>query len=182
MDGFYRVAGYKIAGYQNVPVIVRHGTWQEARDFATSANTKHLARKRTIADKERAIRMTLEDHPDWSDNLVAKHTKTSATFVGEFRPEVKKAAETTVRVGQDGKKRPAPVPRKPRSESGQPTKREMRTFDWDRFDTYFRFIKTGVDACESLTSDKAGAKKAHAGLNGAFNIFAKWRKTLEKKE
>ena len=107
----HRVMAYKLMRHQKVPAIRLTGTWQEARDLASSANAEHTGLKRSRADKQRAVVMCLEDHPDWTDGHVAKHCAVSGEMVREWRPQVPAAANVAVeeRVGSDGKKRPMPA-------------------------------------------------------------------------
>ncbi len=179
VDGFDRVEGYRRAGVHTVPVVVTDGTWQDARDAAARANAKHLARKRTGEDKRRAARMMLEDHPEWTDNRIAKHISVSPTIVGEERENLPKAKAVTQRVGIDKKVRKSPKPRRQASE-GETKRAKPTTFDWTRFDTYFGWLKKGADVLVELTGENAAnAETAHEHLNRAFEWFQRRRKQLE---
>lgn len=101
---WHRCKAYELAGRKMVPVRKLVGTWQEARDLASSANIEHTALKRTVADKRRAACMAFEDHPDWSDSAVATHCGISPTYAAECRKLVEKAASVPAdkRVASDG--------------------------------------------------------------------------------
>lgn len=185
-DGHHTIEASLNLGKTMIPVAVNRGTWQEARDLAASANP-HTALKRDERTKRRAIRMMLEDHPDWSDPKIAKHTHTSPSLVADERPNVTVAAESATRVGLDGKVRKATQkPKTKRAEAtsnGTPPKRpEPETFDWKLFDSHFGWVVRSVDALESMTKDKKTADNLRETLNEALEIFNQWRSQTNSKE
>jgi hypothetical protein len=103
----HRLLAYREMGREKAPVQLLTGNWQDARDLATSSNAEHNALKRSRQAKERAVLMTLEDHPDWTDGKIAKHVRVSAGMVADHRPQVEKAASVPLekRVGADNKRR-----------------------------------------------------------------------------
>lgn len=126
------------------PVAMRRGTWQDARDLASAANQEHLGLKRSGSAKRRAVTMALEDHPDWSDTVIAGHTGTSPDLVADVRPSVPVAAEAKTRLGADGKTRTVPTNGKPRSEKATSTQPELPDMDPAAVRKYFR----GEDGAE----------------------------------
>lgn len=61
VDGFDRLTGYSIAGRKTIPVEVKHVTsWEEVVLLACGANIGQVARRRTTADKRRAVDMALQ--------------------------------------------------------------------------------------------------------------------------
>lgn len=74
-DGFNTVEGYRRAGVKEVPCDVLNGTYDDAFFDSCGANAHHLARKRTVADREKAvadlIEYTREKGEHWSQNKIA---------------------------------------------------------------------------------------------------------------
>lgn len=124
----HRIKAYEQAGRKEIPVVKLTGTWQDARDLATSANVEHNALKRSRQAKERAVQMCWEDHPDWTPGRVAKHCHVSGGMAKEWMASVPAAAAVPQekRVGLDGKKRRQPKP----SKNGKP---KPAADDPDRF-------------------------------------------------
>jgi hypothetical protein len=185
----HRIMAATRAGMKVVPVILLQGTWADARDLATSSNTEHLALKRSIEDKRRAVMMTFDDHPDWTDNRVAKHTQVAGSWVAELRKQHEKAAKVAIkdRVAKDGTKGKAGKGRKKTEAKDVPNDAEPATprpirFEWAKAEECFGWMKRGTDALADLTGDKNGAKEAHEGLRVWYHFAGKARKTLEKKE
>jgi N6-adenosine-specific RNA methylase IME4 len=85
-DGFHRVEAYKQLGLAHVDADVRQGTLRDAVLFSVSANSKH-GKRRTNADKRRAVLTLLEDHQwqKWSDHEIARQCKVSQPFVSNLR-------------------------------------------------------------------------------------------------
>jgi hypothetical protein len=87
-EGFHRLAAYKKAGEERIYAEVREGTLRDAIFNAVGANGTH-GLPRTDADKRKAVRTILADK-EWlarlkSDRAIAKHTRTSHTFVANER-------------------------------------------------------------------------------------------------
>ena len=55
-DGFHTVEGYRLANVKVVPCDVLCGTWNDAFIDSCGANAQHVAKKRTTADREKAVR------------------------------------------------------------------------------------------------------------------------------
>lgn len=195
-DGFHTVGAFEEAGRATIPVQLFVGTWQECRDAAMVANIKHKALKRTRADKERVARMTLEDHPDWSDRFIAKRLAVSPELVKKQREHVP-AAKTEARIGQDGKKRPMP-PAKPKAaettddgaaaevESAQTEpatkkgKKPLSLLDWKKHDECMGWLAGFISAVESHTQDRRDADEARSHFSAYLDNHAKiWRQRFK---
>lgn len=115
----HRILAFRLEGRSKVPVNRLTGTWQDARDLASSSNAEHTGLKRSRADKQRAVVMCLEDHPDWTDGKVGKHCAVSSEMVRDWRPEVPKAAAVPLekRVTVDGRPTNMPVVNKKKKKS-----------------------------------------------------------------
>ena len=96
-DGFHRIGAAKAAGFDEIAVLIKQGTQQDAIWCSTSVNASHGLR-RTRSDIRRAIEMALR-HPNsegWADRRIAEHVGCSPTTVGEVRKTIK----GTVQIGQ----------------------------------------------------------------------------------
>lgn len=87
-DGFHRYEAHHQAHGSSAPIYVdlRQGTQRDAILWSVGANADHGLR-RTNEDKRRAVLRLLED-PEWSkwsNNEIAKRTKTTHPFVGKLR-------------------------------------------------------------------------------------------------
>ena len=87
-DGFHRVYAATNAKFTEIEADVRKGTVRDAKLFSMSANAKH-GKRRTNADKRRAVLMALEDEEwrEFSDNEIAKMCDVSQPFVSKVRKE-----------------------------------------------------------------------------------------------
>ena len=86
VDGFHRLAAYKLLGKEVVECEVLKGSMSDAIAYACGANSTHGLR-RTIEDKRNAV-LYLLNHPefkDLSDNKIAKIAKVSQPFVSSLR-------------------------------------------------------------------------------------------------
>lgn len=89
VDGFHRVAAYTQEARAEIPVDVRQGAHRDAVRMSLAANASH-GLPRTQADKERAVRVALEDS-EWSrlsNRQIAAMVRVSHTFVNGLRREV----------------------------------------------------------------------------------------------
>jgi len=88
-DGFHTVTGLRAAGKTSYSCTLLKGTWQDALIDAAAANQVHKAKKRSRADKERAVRMAIEATKDlakpWADLKIAKYVDVSDKTVTEIR-------------------------------------------------------------------------------------------------
>ena len=114
-DGHHRVAAYRTAGVNDVPVVVtEEGTRERARWLACGANAEHNALKRSNADKRRAVEAALKAEPRKSDNAIAEHCGVSPSTVGTVRKQLSNLDSST-REGRDGKTRDtSSIGRKPK--------------------------------------------------------------------
>lgn len=93
-DGFHRCAGAELAELEEIEADVRQGTRREAVLFSVGANVSH-GLQRTTADKERAVRVLLEDEEwsRWSDRKIAAACKVTHPFVAKLRRGATRAAK-----------------------------------------------------------------------------------------
>jgi len=104
-DGFHRFHGARKAGLKTLPCELHEGTVEDARWYATGANTTHGLR-RTNADKRRAVKLALQLHPEYSDRQIAEHCGVSDFLVRDARFRCENLAPE--RIGRDGKSYPVP--------------------------------------------------------------------------
>lgn len=103
-DGYHRVKAARRASRSMVPIELRPGTKIDAIKYALSANLTHGLRM-TNADKQRAIRLALENFGHLSNYQIARMVGVSDPSVGKYRKRLEKRAEKTI--GLDGKARPS---------------------------------------------------------------------------
>ncbi len=125
-DGFYRIAAYRKAKRQKIPVDLRKGTKRDALLFSAGSNSTH-GQPRTNEDKRNAVQMLLGDE-EWaqaSDRWIAEKCKVSHPLVASLRSNddsTQKGSQSAsggnsstsnnngsgnTRTGKDGKKYPA---------------------------------------------------------------------------
>jgi hypothetical protein len=87
-DGFHRVKAAAQTGQDAITAIVHQGGQREALLHAVGANDTHGLR-RSNADKRKAVLTLLADEEwrQWSDNEIARRTRTSNHFVTKTRQE-----------------------------------------------------------------------------------------------
>jgi hypothetical protein len=112
-DGFHRYHAARKRGEKLLDAQVIKGSRDDARWHAAGANTAH-GLKRTVADKQRAVRLALELRPELSDVAIAKHCGVSDKTVAAQRSKLAGSElpnlNQTTRVGLDGKTYPARRP------------------------------------------------------------------------
>src|SRR6266851_5589557 len=92
-DGFHRYYAYIAANRKVAAVLVHQGDLRAAVLYSIGANAKH-GKRRTLADRRRAVTRLLEDH-DWcgrSDRWIAGAAKVSNHLVQVIRGEFQQAA------------------------------------------------------------------------------------------
>lgn len=128
-DGWHRFYAWDAAGIASIPCLIHDGGLRDALLFAASANQSH-GLKRSNSDKRRAVGILLADEEwaAWSDNRIAEHCGVSQNFVSSLRAQLTSDVNSTAadsekpreksptRVGRDGKRYPAPAPKKAASE------------------------------------------------------------------
>ena len=105
VDGFHRHAAAVMLGRKTMPAEVRHGTFNDALDFAASVNLFH-GLPLTRAERRRAVEVKLKLHHDWSDRKMAEELAVSRELVAKTRRhliEGKQIPNNPGRVGADGK-------------------------------------------------------------------------------
>lgn len=88
-DGFHRFHAHKINKKKTIQAEIRKGDLRDAILFAVMANTTH-GRKRTNADKRRAVKTLLIDDEwgNWSDREIAKRCAVDHKTVGNLREKL----------------------------------------------------------------------------------------------
>ena len=105
VDGFHRHAAAVMLGRKTMPGEVRHGSFNDALDFAASVNLFH-GLPLTRAERRRAVEVKLKLHHDWSDRKMAEELAVSRELVAKTRRhliEGKQIPNNPGRVGADGK-------------------------------------------------------------------------------
>lgn len=107
-QGFHRCEAAEMAGLEAIEVEVREGTRDDAVWDAAGSNREFdvVGRRRSNADKQRAIMMALDVHPDWSDRRLADHVGVNAETVRSWKARCRSSAPDRV-IGADGKSYPA---------------------------------------------------------------------------
>lgn len=128
-DGHHRIIAKGRAGKATIKADVRKGTRLEATLFAAGANASH-GLPRTVADKEKAVRMVLAVCPTYSTAALQQTAKVSWNFADKIRKEIEASqAEPPpeTRTGKDGKERPAPkaLPPAREVEKAEPAKTNL---------------------------------------------------------
>lgn len=112
-DGFHTLEAHKKAARSKIECRVRKGDWNDAILAAAAANKEHLAKKRTRADKERAVRALCDQlattGEQWSVKRIAEHVGVSHDFASRYA----KAADAAKPYKAD------PKPKKDRVEAAE---------------------------------------------------------------
>jgi hypothetical protein len=102
-SGWHRYKARQQLGAEDIEVDLRPGGLDEAIWDSLSTNGNH-GKRRTNADKWRAVRHALELRPKLSDRLIAEHCAVSNTFVATVRAASPvNGSHLRERVGADGK-------------------------------------------------------------------------------
>lgn len=104
-DGFHRYRAAERAGLLTLRCDVKHGTKKEAAWHSVGANRTHGLR-RTNEDKQNAVKMALQLHPERSNRAIAEHVGVEHHLVASVRGQLGDSPSST-RIGLDGKSRPA---------------------------------------------------------------------------
>lgn len=113
-DGAHRCAAAAQAGHTEIECNIRQGGYDEALNFALSANTVHGLR-RTNADKRTCVRQAITRWPKSSNAVIAKACVVDDHLVKLVRDEMETKQEVKpepMRIGADGKEQPASKDRK----------------------------------------------------------------------
>lgn len=109
IDGNHRVRAASMAGREEIPARMFHGSAADAFVLALRLNTQHgrgltLSRAECTAAAARLVSW----HPHLSNRMIASLTGLSAGTIGRIRSSLSAAAGVTgaVRVGKDGRARP----------------------------------------------------------------------------
>jgi hypothetical protein len=113
VDGAHRVEAAQRLGQARVTAVRFYGTSDEAFVEAVRRNVDH-GLPLSVADRQRAARRVLTQHPEWSDRRIASACGLSGKTMARLRRELTTPAEDTVgasvgierRVGKDGRARP----------------------------------------------------------------------------
>lgn len=83
-DGMHRLLAVRANGAEEINAEVHEGSKDDALWYAAAANRDHGLR-RSNADKNQAVIIALQTHPEMSDRLIADHVGVSNTMVGIVR-------------------------------------------------------------------------------------------------
>lgn len=107
IDGIHRVHAATIRGEDKIEARVYDGTDDDAFLLAVRMNIAH-GLPLTRADRTTAATRIIQSHPQWSNRRIATATGLSAGTVGKLRwRSSTHNAQSTTRVGKDGRVRPA---------------------------------------------------------------------------
>lgn len=172
-DGFHRLqALIRLGGTAKVRCEVHAGGKREAIRYGFTANVKH-GRRRTNADKRRAVRMALEDE-EWgkmsdkaiaemcavSDRMVADVRETEGAKISHVTEPESEPAKPEKRTGKDGKEYPVKE-KKPKAEPDEEQDEPESTNPpgWDAALEACQAIERGIgdaiDAIKAFEADPA---------------------------
>ena len=103
-DGWHRVLAALQFGFVDIPAIIHQGGRDEALRHALGANALH-GRRRTNADKRRAVEIALKEWPNKTTAELAELCAVSRPMVEALRPVDAESASTRER--RDGREIPA---------------------------------------------------------------------------
>jgi ParB-like chromosome segregation protein Spo0J len=107
IDGVHRLAAAKLIGRKTVPVTFFEGRDNDAFVLAVRLNVSH-GLPLSLADRKRAAEGILLSHPHWSSRRVVATVGISMDTLAEIRRQLLRDPEAReVRIGRDGKARPA---------------------------------------------------------------------------
>ncbi|GAA0384404.1 ParB N-terminal domain-containing protein [Microbispora corallina] len=106
VDGMHRLRAAASRGDANIRVRFFDGDEHDAFVIAVRENSAH-GLPLSAADRARAAERIVRSHPHWSDRMIAGIAGLSARMVGDIRRAVLSgSAQSTVRLGSDGRIRP----------------------------------------------------------------------------
>ena len=106
IDGVHRIRAAVMRGEKEIEAQLYHGTDADAFVHAVSMNIAH-GLPLTRADRTAAAARIIGSHPQWSNRMIATATGLSAGTVGTVRRRsTAQTAQSTTRVGKDGRARP----------------------------------------------------------------------------
>ena len=119
-DGFTRREAAQRAGLTSLACRVTGGTAKDARWYAAGANAQH-GQHLTTEDRLRAVEMALRARPETGDRAIALHCGVSHSTVAKIRQKLEAAGleNPAIRVGADGRERPARPRPEPLAESDE---------------------------------------------------------------
>lgn len=121
VDGWHRYAAAERLGLELVEVDAKHGSKEDAQEYALLANLKH-GKPLTGKEKRKVIEAFLRLHPGRSNSWLANDLATSRATVDTIRGELEATCQIDTLselIGRDGKMRPSTIeqPKKPEPES-----------------------------------------------------------------
>ncbi|MGH3835144.1 MAG: ParB N-terminal domain-containing protein [Pseudonocardiaceae bacterium] len=106
IDGTHRIRAAVMRGEEEIEAKIYHGTDDDAFLLAVRMNIAH-GLPLTRADRTAAAARIIRSHPQWSNRMIATATGLSAGTVGKVRRRsTVHNAQSTTRVGKDGRVRP----------------------------------------------------------------------------
>lgn len=106
IDGIHRIRAAVLRGEEKIEARIYHGAEDDAFVLAVQLNIAH-GLPLTRADRTAAAVRIIGSHPQWSNRMIASATGLSAGTVGKVRRRsTVQNAQSTTRVGRDGRTRP----------------------------------------------------------------------------
>ncbi|MEU6586881.1 ParB N-terminal domain-containing protein [Nocardia sp. NPDC046763] len=106
IDGMHRLRVAEMRGVGDIEVVFFEGTESEAFAIGVRTNVSH-GLPLSAVDRRSAAKRMLEMHPSWSDRSLAELTGLSAKTIASIRRTSDvPAADSSTRLGRDGKSRP----------------------------------------------------------------------------
>lgn len=118
-DGHHRILGAQRADIETILAQVVKGGVSDALWYSAGANSAH-GKRRTNADKRKAVKIALELKSEMSDRAIAEHCGVGTDLVSSVRGQLSEndsSKSPAKRVGKDGKARSLPKPAAKKSES-----------------------------------------------------------------
>jgi ParB-like chromosome segregation protein Spo0J len=106
VDGVHRVLAARMIGRSEVPVRYFDGTHEDAYVEAVKCNVQH-GKPLTLTERESAARKILGIKCEWSDRRIGQICGLSGKTIGKLRRTTEDIPQLTIRIGRDGRQRPA---------------------------------------------------------------------------
>ena len=172
-DGFHRLEAARRAGIPSMQAIVRTGSRRDAFVASLGANATH-GKRRTRADKRRAVRRALEDGEllSRSDSMIAEVCQVTDRFVSKMRLELEASGDIAFQsslMGKDGKW--YEVNRAPATGSRSTSRRKPRAASSSRSTTR-KSVSSPIDAMADAVAASSALVVAHPLSLDEFDTLA----------
>lgn len=106
IDGMHRVQAAMLCGNRDIHALFFDGNEADAFVLAVESNVAH-GLPLSLSDRVAAAERIIGTHPQWSDRAIASTTGLSAKTVSAARRRITvENAQSNIRIGRDGRKRP----------------------------------------------------------------------------